>query len=317
MKKTTLSSNLIKLVVSPDGKHFAYSDYTEHLLKLYSVNNQLLASYDMREDWKWLGRWQNNQNLIIYKERKNKVTPSLSGPMVAEYPATLILFNPFNDQERLLAPEYPEIDRASPYIDWDKSGTTVYNKQLTQVVYPGTAVSGMGFILWDIPESSIVVKMDDPAFRDPPKWAEDGSEFIILGLEDELFIVTNLGEISQITKLNHGDFRYHPERYTWSPDGRYIAMWLNDTKISSGSFVILDTQSKEIIDYCISIEQYLGGFIDTVTPIWAQNSKALIVEANLDEDSDEKTALILDLENNLAIRLVEGAVPIGWLDNQN
>lgn len=317
IKKTTLDSNIISLAVSPDGKHFAYEKYKKHELNLYSADNQFLASYDWKENWLALTRWQNNQSVIIYKTDEIKVTPSLAVPLRDDYPRTLILFDPFSNQEQILAPDYPGIDLASPALGWDDSGTTIFNYQLTQVVYPGSAISGMGFILWDIPTSKVVVMMDDPSFGDPAKWTQDGSKFMILGLEDELYIVTNKGEISQITKLNHGDYRYRPEYYNWSPDGQYVAMWLNDRETSSGNFVILDTHSREITDYCISMENYVAGYVETIAPIWAQNGKAVVIEARLEGEENGKTALLLDLENNLAIRLADDAIPIGWLDSQD
>ena len=317
MNKTVINSNFLTVSVSPDGKHYAYKDYKEHLLKIYSADNQLLASYDWKENWSYLSKWQNNQSVIIYKTNEIQVTPSLAVPMRNDYPRTLILFDPFSNQEQILAPDYPGIDRANPALGWDDSGTTVYNYQLTQVVYP-SITSGLGVTLWDIPSGTVIIEEINPYRHGYPKWAQDGSKFIISWLEDELYIVTSQGELSQITNFNQGGYQYRPEYYSWSPDGRYIAFWLDDREASFGNFMILDTHSQEITDYCISLGYNSFGFLETPLPIWAQNGKAVVIEARLDGEENGKTALLLlDLENNLAIRLADNAVPVGWLESED
>ena len=123
--------------------------------------------------------------------------------------------------------------------------------------------------------------------------------------------------LSTGTQTRQSNIRYVPEKYSWSPDGRFAAFWLMSIDeygaSGSGTFVILDTVTGEIMDYCISagvIENYSGNYL--FEPVWSPDGKYLAINANLQENGNFDT-LLVDLEDGSAAKIGENLAPRGWL----
>jgi len=247
-----------------------------------------------------------------------------------------VIYNPSMSEKKIMLGEhYPDIDQANARMFWEGGSTTKYDPLLTRVVYPAginndcLGKSGIGYVLWDLENQVKLVEIVIGHYSVTPKWAPDGSRFVINDKygDGEFYAVTRDGAVAQISHLNSdlaagsAGRRYFSDLFSWSPDGRYLAFWLESVQNSpiQATFALLDTLTGQVSDTCISagfVESGAGLYPLFLQPIWSPDGKYLVIEANRQEDGNTQTVLI-DLEGNFAAPLVENVLPIGWLADGN
>jgi Tol biopolymer transport system component len=230
---------------------------------------------------------------------------------------------------------------------WGGAKTTSYDPSLTRVVYPSGIISdyrgkgGLGYTLYDLVNKVKLVEFVTGDFSITPIWAPDGSKFIInsggylhLGppidhVNGEFYVVTRDGkQVIQVSNLNGGmadgtkEPHYYSNVYSWSPDGRYLAFWLqtyiNDTL--NATLAILDTFSGEVTDNCVSSGYHVAGgkwvLSSGFMPVWSADGKSIVTAANTKESGDYQ-ALVIDLEGGYAVKIGEDMFPISWIPGTN
>ncbi|MDR3573001.1 MAG: hypothetical protein P4L50_04030 [Anaerolineaceae bacterium] len=309
---------LLNIVITPDRKRYAYHDGDSPYLEIFSSNGQLQRSIPWEKNWFWMDGWLDNNQIMF---EIPKVTTNAMGMWDIQYPEPLMLLNLATNQRQNLPSDYPDIDQGSNSIDW-WSGTTVYDNSLSRVVYPGGIGPdiGEGYILWDVPDKKKMAELPALNFSKEPKWSPDGSKFIVNGNGGEFYIVTRDGAISKITNLNPDYdptthiYNLDSTAYSWSPDGRNVAFWLNSAKPASSTLAILDTLTGKIIDYCIQPEY--GAPSDKYSPqapVWSPDGNAFVVSASTSVDQPEGDTILVDIEKGIAAKVTSGLAPVGWL----
>jgi WD40 repeat protein len=312
--------------VSPDGSKYAVVDAADKKVKIFSANGQSIRTLPAGEYPYTIDHWLNNEQIAL-------VILQPWGENYYKYPIDELIFNPFTGEQKLMVSEqYPDIDQADARRLWEGVSTTKYDPLLTRVVYPAGIInqdylgrSGIGYILWDLEKQIKLVEIVTRGDLVTPKWAPDGSRFVInddYG-DGEFYAVSRDGVVTQLSHLNpdlaaeSAGRRYLSDRYSWSPDGRYLAFWLESVQNSAirGAFAVLDTGTGQVTDTCIPagfIEKGIPSLPVMYVPVWSPDGKSLVTVANRQEDGSYQSILI-DLEGKFAAPFGKDIFPVGWL----
>jgi len=198
-------------------------------------------------------------------------------------------------------------DPYSKDITWG----AVPDPTLTRVVYLRRHENPVGYslVLWDMQTEQALWQLDkDTTKFIEPVWSSDGKQLAVVAMNDEadnydrfnLYIVHRDGQAQQWVNIKG----YYPNvnygRLKWSPDGRYIAFTL---KGDGYPLLILDTNQKEVLDYCVS-----GGASHS-NVIWSPDSTQLILP------KQSEPFIVIDIGHNTAAQIVQDTNyrPVGWL----
>jgi dipeptidyl aminopeptidase/acylaminoacyl peptidase len=318
--------------ISPDGLTYAVNEIGEDKIKFYSSDGQLIRTLPPSESLYGLDHWWTPDHWLNNKQ----ITLSLVEPRGnnLKYPIDQVIYDPFSSERKLMISDlYPDIDNVNRRFLIEGDSTIQYDPQVTRVVYTAgiekdyLGKSGMGYVLWDLEKKEKVVEIVADDFTVTPKWAPDGSRFVINDAygDGEFYAVTRDGAVTQLSHLNSDPAagltgnRYFSDLYSWSPDGRYLAFWLESetsTPSSSfqGTFAILDTQTGKVTDTCIPARPIGKNYqiFPIYSPTWSPDGKFIVTRANLKEDGSYQTVLI-DLDGKSAAAIAENVTPAGWL----
>jgi Tol biopolymer transport system component len=318
--------------VSPDGSTYAVHEKADDKIKFFSANGQLLRTLLPGEYPYGLDHWLNNEQIAL-----NILQPRFEDQ--TKYPVDQMIYNSFtSEQKRMLSEQYPDINLVDVSRYWEGFSSTKYDSLVTRVVYPAaikedySEKSGIGYVLLDLENQVKLVEIVTGHFSATPKWAPDGSRFVINDRygDGEFYTVTRDGVVTQLSHLNSDSAaesngkQYFSDMYSWSPDGRYLAFWLVSDEISEqnslfqGTLAIMDTQMGKVTDTCIS-----AGFLGFETPddlympiMWSPDGKYLLTKANEQEERNYQIVLI-DLDGRFGAVLGENKIPVGWLDGMD
>jgi WD40-like Beta Propeller Repeat len=306
--------------ISPNGHWLAYTIFDSNdqdtipskSLVVVNPTGQEIALVSGK-DWMEVSRWLDNERLLVKHNPTNPITPQITG---------LTMVNPFTGEQKELSTDFPDLWALGVMYEWWKLTETVFDPNLTRVIYPMMTNDGTDIVLENYTNHKIITRLSPAAPTMIPIWSIDGSKFIIantLGDERsnqyplfELFNVTRDGEITQLTNFMSYYTRTYITNYRWSPDGRYIVFslegWRDDAENADSSWAVLDTQTKEITNYCLA--PYKSLFTG---PFWSPDSREFIVEV-ADRNSADKSQLILvNIMNNSAVQVAENVIPYGWM----
>lgn len=299
-------------VVSPDRTHLAYMDWSDEsgnfTLVVTDPNEQDKIVIPWEKDWFSLVQWLDNQRLVIIKE---------------SYPLySTVILNPFTKKQQEIPSNYPDILTTFQYHYWGDYAYSeaVYDPTLTRVVYMLESRERDGFILRDLQDGitlgSYQISADD--YGQTPKWSPNGERFAIVISEfnptmqvaQELYTISREGQESRLTYLSNHNSYSRINEYSWSPDGRYIAFWwTNDPDYKDGEqLAILDTQTGEVINYCVP--GALHG--QAVEPVWSPDGKQVLTEY-IPRQNERRFTILVDFTQGFAVKLAEGRTPVGWM----
>jgi hypothetical protein len=286
--------------VSPDGKYFAYKSIDSDRLIIISSDGQIQRSFTWAEEWKRLARWMDNQNVLI------EIKPQLGSPSAnnEDYPQTFMVFNPFTNEKKTLLPDFPSIDTTN-YINWENSGSTIYDPSLTRVVYPKVSGESQELILWNIPEKKMIASF--PFLSSVPKWSQDGSRFVLVG-ESGFEWITRDGDVTEISGPVLG-----VDYYSISPNNQYLAIWKKSYPQDQDSLSLLDIDTHQITNFCISAGFDPMHVYPLPVPIWSSDGRFLVIQANFREEDKSSDLVLIDMEKKVAAKIGSNAAPIGWL----
>jgi len=313
IQKTTVTT----LVLSPDGKRYAYEDYEKRIVYIFSNAHEPILSLPIQqEEWAFRG-WIDAERIyaVVYEPEGD------SNPLHVKYPPAIAVINLFEDQIQILPSDYPQIDKASHNFRWGRWGITVYDPTATKVVYPGDAGTSAGYILYDTVQKKILAQIPNDFWIDNiPQWSPDGSKFVMVG-ENEFYLVTLDGRITKISHINPfyektttiRGLDYSPHFYTWSPDGKLIAMWLRETDTRRETLAILNPRTGRVTDTCIRSGFDPNYLTASPYPIWSPNGRGIVVPANYNSGTKGYDVVLIDLEKQKGYKIASNQFPVGWL----
>jgi hypothetical protein len=320
------------VAISPDGKKYAVASNDNPVVTIYSNNSVLLGMVEPGQYPYTLDHWPDNRNLLLVIS----ISQPVDGTSFMKYPNDEVMVDIATGEKTTLASNYPDLDQGQSRMTWEGISTTKYDPTLTLVVYPASVGSNsqgeiQGYVLYDRINKVRIAQKAVGQFSTTPVWSPDGSKFVINDTfgDGEFYVVTRDGVISKVSHLNgdmnminnlQGNIR-SSERYSWSPDGRYLAFWLETIGPArvEATFAVLDTYTGKTIDYCLSaghtISDYGAGQLSALyKPYWSSDGKSILTIANRQDNGNFDTVLI-DLEGGYAAKIAENLAPKGWLDN--
>jgi len=287
--------------LSPDGKMLVHDEWKKDaagkeflLYQLLTAEGQVLINQLSLKKDEYIAGWWDNRHLKVSRWINREIIGLTS----------LAVMDIFTGQRREIPANFPGFYRFYPFLLFNP---IIYDPTLTLVVYPRETAAGPVFVLRDIFRKKDLTQISSFPI-DAPKWSPEGKQFVVVGYVDipkdagEFFRVTRTGSVTQLTHL--GTY-YNINRYSWSPDGRYIALWLGDPQ--DEQLAIMDMQTLEITSYCIHSQDP----DNAPEPIWSPDSRQLVVQSR--DNKNEEHAILVDIEEEIAAEIGKGLGPIFWL----
>jgi WD40 repeat protein len=251
------------------GKNYDILRTVDEIIKTYDTQGQ--------EDWN-RGRWLDNERMFF---------------QYWAYPngGTIVIYNPFTGEQKNI-----QLDLPNPYIVNESLGKVTWVKAdidptLKRVLYND---KDERLALWDLDTQKEIASLPSPMNVIDASWSPDGKEFVIpspstVGAPQEMFIMNMEGVVKKTSLNQKYPFASVSTRPSWSPDGHYIAFWLQVSNFANADFrtlrqwlAIIDTTTLDTQIYCLSPNKPPtgGGGI-----VWNPDSTQVIVNTDvLSED---------------------------------
>jgi hypothetical protein len=317
--------------ISPDQKYLAYrytSSDGQSYLKILAGDGKTISDFLFHVDGRMQSffNWQNVDHLrTLQQESDSKVTVHLLDPFAQEH--TVLR----TDWQDVYTPKNPFADKL---VQWkfDERLTRIahvyganilYDPTLTRVLYPkdNSTVS-----LMNVESETELASAHFVDWGRLPSWSSDGQYLTILNREgqvDEIYLISRDGnEFQKITNFSSEfDLATIPE-YSWSPDGRQIAFWLNteswEQELGTQSeLAVLDIASRQVTRLCIqgiSIPAITPWTMNHPEPIWSPDGRYIMITQWDDPLNPQNYfVLIVDSLTGAVTRISENTAPIGWM----
>lgn len=304
---------------SPDQHWLAYrlwngSSETSKLVFYGADGEEIEMPWD--RSWAFVVAWLNDSILLVNKVKE-----------AGETLDSLLAINPFTGEVSSLPKDFPDIYYLPPSPDWGPYllTLTVFSQDASKVVYPiFSPGDGSEVVLWDVTNAIEVARVQNTDFFGrTPTWSPRGQEFLIplsvadnIGDRHELFSVDVDGELAQLTKLAEAYDDVSIGYYSWAPDARKVALWIesNPAAISDlwaggeehERLAIFDFGQNVTVNTCLP-----GNVTMSLPPIWSPTSKSVLVGYSPSEG--ETISLILNTEDLVAFEIAEGWQPVAWI----
>jgi dipeptidyl aminopeptidase/acylaminoacyl peptidase len=305
--------------VSPDGSTLAVrAGYPKFLMM--TANGIVKKELPRGKGWASDAIWQDNQHLMINIAGLDPDESKVSKP------AKMLWLNPFTGEQRILAPDFPNIYADYPLPDWDEPwGTSlvVYNPQLTRAVY--LAEPGVTYVLWDMQKKKALINWTNRDTQHHPRWSPDGSKFLmdvtyiskIPGdFSTGLYLVDDNGKVSMPAILDtKAEQHISITDYFWSPSGRYVALLaFGDENSSTGEsksrLLVLDSQTRQIVDYCLEFNLFGAS---EASLIWSPDDTQILLNDKYNEGPRRRRVILVDLAKGTAFPIAEDVIATGWM----
>lgn len=288
---------------TPDGvsQNWAWMFYGDSVI---ASNGELVTTPHRNNQWGNLQSWLDSERIIFQgPTRKSEM---------------LYIYNPFTQQEQIFAPKITDRYQYSRELSGWPVWKFVPDPTLTRMAYVRDGQHLLPeLVLMDLENGKTLWTLDrvSPGERHIPVWSPDGSQLAVISDDYqsvseayrwEVFTVNREGESTHWTDIHvkpEGLYWLLGEQVAWSPDGRYIAFY-------SESLYILDTVSRQAVDYCIPYIAQTGNFMNVRrTIIWSPDSRQMIFQPGTYQ------AVVIDIENDRAIQLGDDIAlePLGWI----
>lgn len=256
------------------------------------------------ESWYWL----DNEHLVID-------TQSL--------PENMLIINPFTGEEKTMIADYPVIDLLFDVNQlWD--APVIFNPSLSRAVYIGAHLEKprTSLVLLDVLSMEILLDFPTNSYYalDRPRWSPDEKQFAYaISSEtnsngdvtiDEIFIVDDEGNISQVTDFENAYGYSTIGKFSWSPTGEKIAFWWRNSSESKSELAIVDVSTHQVTTFCLQegYPMYL------IPPIWSPDGEQLLVAVKKPGSEGDNTYVVLvDPEKGIAIEIAQNMIPAGWM----
>lgn len=294
---------------SPDGKWLAY-------IKSDTSKNWLVIMSDDKIEYKKItvnaeviiSRWLDNENLLLSEK---------NFPQSKQF-----VINLFTEEKQELSITFSDLYDTSQVNNW--GNIIVYSPDLTKLVYAGSPAD---IVLVDTKDLRIVNRLSPVSVTSSvPVWSPNSESFIITytdilnPINDsahwkfEIYNISQDGEIVQLTNLS--SYYNYPRipYYQWSPNGKFIAFWLESDPLNNPGvfeFSILSLDSGIVENSCL-VTNAKG------RPLffWSPDSKQIIIETISKNENYSSKIILFDVVENWAVNVGENLIPVGWMLNQ-
>ncbi|MBI9051203.1 MAG: PD40 domain-containing protein [Anaerolineaceae bacterium] len=194
----------------------------------------------------------------------------------------------------------------------------VHNPAFTRIVYPFADSRNQGYVLRDTENDiNLAELLTDDSFTGAPKWSRVGDKFAIGGDMDfssndgfEIIIVDSDGNVLLTTDFATLSKSFDVNYLSWSPDGQTLAFSCSINPVDNYKeyrlgILELNTASSEVFD--IPIPYYCP-------QLWSPDSRFILFQ-NDEMASGEDSIFLFDTENQELVQLIDGYIPIGWLQS--
>jgi hypothetical protein len=220
-----------------------------------------------------------------------------------------MVWDPFADKAEMVSARLPGIGTAyeMTYI------APIYDPRFEQVVYPCDACGEEDFRSYHVPSQRVVwaVEFGDDPFEDPewqPVWSEDGEMAAFYFGLNKLWIVNRDGESILKAILPYGESEgWAVNTFSWSPDGKQLAMFRNSKDPDSPILSILSIEEGKLVNLCAQINYGSLG--------WSYDSRYIFYVSHRSTGETESVIVILDTTTGEGWQEVipEDLVFTGWL----
>jgi len=247
---------LADMEVSPDRNRLAYVETTRNQggdivgrhLWVVTADGQVLASRAFELGWSWM-RWLDNERLEIYWWE----APTAS---------TVIILNPFNGEQQVLTPSFPDIynDSFNPSY-W----MVMYSPDLEWVLYLSNDDRYLGkAVVWDLVKGNVIWQHAEEGvgtITQIPEWSPLGDQVAVV-VGNHLFRVDRSGQAIPLPDIGEDGIR----SFSWSPDGNQISFWASSHVWETLRLFILDTTNNQVVDLCMDTP-----WAESYPPEWSPN----------------------------------------------
>lgn len=332
---TTTGENQIDHVVSPNKSLMAYESVifssegkvTKEELVIADPTGNRLKTIPWEEEWWQTPVWSDNEHVVINLSPPDEENSD-------KKPLPMLVLNPFTNERRIIKPDFSAFPATSsanlPY--WEGRWGAIYDPTLTYAVYPRIIENNeemYTYAVWDLSKRRLVTTLDKifssfllTGYFPIPKWSPDGSRFVFQSFDPtkdpvsiEMYEVNRDGQTKQLTQLAPVAYVWESS-FSWSPDGRYIAMFLAPhlgAFYDKARVAVLDTVTLNIIDYCLSVTFSGDGYgrPGPLAPIWSPDSHEFIITDWYEKD--HRRLILVDIEKNSAVQIADDMEPVGWM----
>ena len=296
----------------------------EDSLVIADASGQALSVRPWDAHWAALAGWLDDERLVI------NASARFGEEALGKKPATLVVLHTLTGRQRVLSPDFPNLNLEYPVPDWDGWGVTMYDPSLTRVIYPFDAHEryDAGYTLWDVRGQQVLAHVPASLRTHAPRWAPDGSRFVVAAAQatGQSWLAFELygagrdgGEVERLTFLTEFYEAVYIQAYTWSPDGRRLAFWLVENPqgvpfIEHGEahLAVLDLDTSEVTNTCVPGDHDASTAPARVPPpVWSPDGTQLLVENSAEEGPSR--LLLVDLEREAAVVVAQGLQPVGWM----
>ena len=305
--KKALDDNQGQFTVSPDGKWLAsqYMDENDKFwLMLESTDGIQQKPIAWKEDWFFLAGWLDNEHVWVNHYTEPLVT----------------VVNPFSGAQQELTPDFPMLETISQAgIHYALGANTVlYNSSLEYAIYPRLENDGYVYlVLWDRQTNRVLAKIKHSAksFDYHPIWSPDQTQLYVAAIDKwdeskpddfvyDFFSLNKDGQVIQLTDFRAISDNVYIGYSSLSPNGKKIAFWLQ-LGSSKEQLAILDLDTKQVTDYCIS-GSYQNG---AGSPVWSLDSRYLAIQNQYEPNAGQ--VILIDTKQGWAAQVAE-TIPNGW-----
>lgn len=288
------------LGISPDGKWLVYQ------------SDKIFGDSLIIEGFSWTtnARWTRQIQEIPHDKSAWASWLDNERLVFNSYLEDPIVVNVFNGETENVHIRYTEFyldDRQYPLLSRD------LNRMIARRSLPEEPLS---IVLWDLPSRREIQRFyidQESVLRVLMRVSPNGEQIAVSGSLDffydalfhDIFLTDWDGNVKQLTTFRKSGLTQSLiEQFQWSPDGRYLAFWLNE------SLAVYDTATQVVTDYCIR-----SSYSMSFSPYWSPNSHQIVFNG-YDVQTGSGPIIVVDVHNDSAIEIQENNYfVIGWMSD--
>lgn len=217
-----------------------------------------------------------------------------------------IIVNMFTGETEHMYVRYPE-------FHLDDGNLPLFSQDLNKLIaYRSLPEEPPSIVLWDLPNRREIQRIyiaQEAIRRNLMQVSPNGEQIAVSGALDyffdplflDIFLMDWDGNLEKLTTFKDSGLTTSMiERLQWSPDGVYLAFWLNE------SLAVYNTVTQVVTDYCLRSSNSMSS-----SPYWSPNSQQIVFNGYT---PDSTPIIVVDIVDGTASEVQEGNYHvIGWM----